>query len=207
MPNLVKRRMAGELDRLVAGPSSFIFLGTQGLTVQQATNLRAALGEWNLRLRVVRNTLAGRALRDRGLAAAAFLRGPTAIVPTDEAGALAAARVLVEAKKRYPKVELRGGFLEGRRIAAGDLAGLASIPPREVLLAQTLGSILGPATAVASLFVSTLSVPARLAAALEPKRETSEREREASEREASERAKADQEKTDREKESAGAPAS
>ncbi len=199
MPNLVKRRMAGELDRLVAGPSSFLFVGTEGLTVQEATNLRAALGEWNLRLRVVRNTLAGRALKDRGLDASGFLRGPTALIPTDEEGVLAGARVLVAAKKRFPKLELRGGFLEGRPIAAGDLAGLASIPTREVLLAQTLGSILGPATAVASLLASTLAVPARLAAAHERKREESERKREESERKRKE--------TEPEKESAGAPAS
>ncbi len=190
MPNLVKQRMAGELDRLVAGRTSFLFLGTHGLTVQEATNLRAALGEWNLRLRVVRNTLAERAFRDRGLDAAAFLRGPTALIPTDEAGLLAGARILVETKKRVPKVELRGGFLEGRRIGAGDLVGLATIPTREVLLAQTLGSILGPASAVASLLASTLSVPARLAAALEPKKE----------------AEAKPAEPDREKESAGAPA-
>jgi len=191
VPNLVKQRMAGELDRLVAGPSSFLFLGTQGLTVQEATNLRAALGEWNLRLRVVRNTLAGRAMKDRGIDASEFLRGPTALIPTDEAGVLAGARILVETKKRVPKIELRGGFLEGRRISAGDLAGLATIPRREVLLAQTLGSILGPASAVASLLASTLSVPARLALALEPKKEAEPKRQE----------------PEREKESAGAPAS
>ncbi len=179
MPNLVKQRMAGELDRLAAGRSSFLFLGTHGLTVQEATNLRAALGEWNLRLRVVRNTLAARTFRERGLDAAAFLRGPTALIATDEAGVLAGARVLVEAKKRLPKLELRGGFLEERSITAGDLAGLASIPTREVLLARTLGSILGPATAVASLLASTRSVPARRAAAHERKREESEPKKEA----------------------------
>jgi large subunit ribosomal protein L10 len=197
VPNLVKQRMAGELDRLVAGRTSFLFLGTHGLTVQEATNLRAALGEWNLRLRVVRNTLAERAFRDRGLDAAAFLRGPTALIPTDEAGLLAGARILVETKKRVPKVELRGGFLEGRRIGAGDLVGLATIPTREVLLAQTLGTILGPASAVASLLASTLSVPARLAAALERKREETEPKKEAEAKRA---------EPDREKESAGAPA-
>ncbi|HET6204798.1 MAG TPA: 50S ribosomal protein L10 [Planctomycetota bacterium] len=171
MPNLVKRMMAEELRREVGAPSSFLFVGIEGLAVQEATNLRASLGEWNLRLRVVKNSLASRAFRERGIEAEPFLRGPTAVIGCGEEGAIAAARILLEARKRFPKLELRGGLLEGRRIGTGDLPSLASIPAREVLLAQVLAAVLGPASTLATLLEATLAIPSRLAAALAVRRE------------------------------------
>lgn len=115
----------------------------QGITVEQVTRLRTRLREKGVTFRVYKNTLAKRALDERGLGAVAkFMQGPTAwAFSKDPAGS---AKVLKEFSKEVDKVAMRGGILDGTAITSDQLKALAELPPREVLLAQLVGTFAAP---------------------------------------------------------------
>ena len=58
------------------------------------------------------------------------------------------AKVLVDFSKESKMLVIKGGLLGDRVISADDVTTLAELPPREVLLAQVLGTIQGPASGV-----------------------------------------------------------
>jgi len=167
MTNVVTIRILEELRRFLSGHRAYLFVGTEGLRVSEAAALRAALAGAELEVQVVRNRLASRVFSEAGVGLDGLLRGQTAIIPTDEEGVIAGARILVGWSKDHPKLELRGGILEGAVLDAAALRALAQIPSRPIFLSQVLGAILAPASAIASLVQATLSLPARLALALE----------------------------------------
>src|SRR5204862_4919797 len=87
----------------------------------------------------------------------ALLEGPTAIAFLASAGGpVAVAKALVDAARDTTVLEVRGGLLEGRPVAAGDIESLAKLPPFDVLRSQVLGAITGPLTAIVGLFTAPL---------------------------------------------------
>jgi len=81
------------------------------------------------------------------------LDGPTAISYCyDEVPAVA--KALVDATKGHPALKLKGGMVGASVLAAHQVAAIADLPPREVLLAQVLGTIHAPATRIAGAVAS-----------------------------------------------------
>ena len=66
------------------------------------------------------------------------------------------AKVLNETARRTRILALKGGLLDGRPIDADQVRDLASLPPADVLRAQTLGAIVGPLDAIAAIFAAPL---------------------------------------------------
>jgi len=60
------------------------------------------------------------------------------------------------------RFKIRGGVLEGKPLTAQDISALATLPPREVILAQLLGLLQAPATRLARLLNEPGSALARL---------------------------------------------
>jgi large subunit ribosomal protein L10 len=115
----------------------------QGITVEQVTRLRTRLREKGVTFRVYKNTLAKRALDERGLGAVAkFMEGPTAWAFCKDP--VAPAKVLKEFSKEVGKVAMRGGILDGKAVTGAQLKALAELPSREVLLSQLVGTFAAP---------------------------------------------------------------
>jgi large subunit ribosomal protein L10 len=142
--------MAGYKDDL--SRSNAIFMTDyRGLTVSQMEALRAKIREAGGSYSIVKNTLAMRALQDAGFPASEnLLTGPTAIgFAFEEVPAVA--KALDDFAKDSKILQIKGGMMEGRLLSASQVNSLASLPPREVILAQLLGLLRQPGNRVAGV--------------------------------------------------------
>jgi large subunit ribosomal protein L10 len=139
MPRTEKIEKVAELKQRIMGSEALFLADFRGLTVGDATDLRRALRESGTRFAVVKNTLMRRAVDDAGAEALRpLLEGPTAVAFVD-GDPIIAAKSLVEAIRRFRTMELKGGYMEGKVLGAEQAQSLATIAPREVLLAQMAG--------------------------------------------------------------------
>lgn len=145
----------------------------RGLSMTQLTALRRALGE-DTTYRIAKNTLASRAARDAGVEGLDDLFvGPTAIAfvtgePVD------AAKALRDFAKEHRALVIKGGYMDGRPLTVAEVAQIADLESREVLLAKLAGAMKGNLAKAAGLFAAPASQVARLAAALQEKRSAAE---------------------------------
>src|SRR5262249_8903078 len=108
------------------------------------------------RCRVSKNTLARRAVGpSRYEKLGPMLKGPTALILGFK-DPVAIAKLAVKFADELPKLEIKGGVLEGQGLPPAQGKALASLPPREVLLAQLLGLRQAPAAQL----LRTLNEPA-----------------------------------------------
>jgi large subunit ribosomal protein L10 len=128
----------------------------RGLTVSQLQDLRGRLRAQEVEYRVVKNTLARRAAVESGHGDFQdLLKGPIGIA-FGYGDLSAPARVLGEyVRQTRIRVEIVGGLIEGRVMGPEQVRQTADLPPREVLLAQLLGTLQSP---VAQL-VATIQAP------------------------------------------------
>jgi large subunit ribosomal protein L10 len=142
----------------------------RGLTVKQLQDLRRALGE-NAHYAVVKNTLTKIAAGEAGVEGFDdLLTGPTAIAFIN-GDVVEAAKGLRDFAKANPSLVIKGGVLEGKPLDATEIAKLADLESREVLLAKVAGGMLASLSQAASLFNAPVSQVARLAGALQTKAE------------------------------------
>jgi large subunit ribosomal protein L10 len=124
----------------------------RGLTVSELADLRAALRAAEAEYKVYKNTLARRAAEEAGLGdLVSLLQGPTAITFV-KGDAVAVAKALRDYSKANAHLVVKGGILGTRVIQPNDVAALADIEPREVLLAKIAGGFQAPLVKAAGLF-------------------------------------------------------
>jgi large subunit ribosomal protein L10 len=142
----------------------------RGLTVKQLQDLRRALGE-NANYAVVKNTLTKIAATEAGVAGFDdLLTGPTAIAFIN-GDVVEAAKGLRDFAKANPALVIKGGILDGDPVDANEIAKIADLESREVLLAKLAGGMLATLNQAVYMFQAPLSQAARLAGALQAKAE------------------------------------
>ena len=115
-----------------------------GLTVAEANELRRKCREAEVEYRVVKNTLARIAAQEADLEdLKQHFVGPVAVA-TSTTDSIAPARVLADFRKSFQKPAFKVGYVEGRLFGAEQIREIASLPPREGLLAQVIGAIEAP---------------------------------------------------------------
>jgi large subunit ribosomal protein L10 len=140
----------------------------RGLTVKQLQDLRRALGE-NANYAVVKNTLTQIAAKEAGVDGVDdLLLGPTAIAFIN-GDVVEAAKGLRDFAKANPALVIKGGYLEGNVLDAKEIAKLADLESREVLLGKLAGAMLASLSQAVYLLNAPLAQTARLAAALQEK--------------------------------------
>jgi large subunit ribosomal protein L10 len=106
--------------------------------VEKDQQLRRQLREAQLSYRVVKNTLAQRAVEGTPLEALRdHFTGPTAIAYSEH-DAVGMAKVLTKFAKENPVFTFKAGVVEGRVIAVKDVEALANMPSKEELLGKLL---------------------------------------------------------------------
>jgi large subunit ribosomal protein L10 len=156
MPTEAKREIIDDLRVQLDSSRTMIVSEYRGLKVKEISEIRRALRKQNVSYRVVKNRLMRIAAQDNPAAAALspLLVGPTAIAfGTDES---ATAKAVLDATRPYRIVKVTGGVLGSRAIDANDVAKLATLPSREILLAEALGAIVAPMSTTAGLFDAPL---------------------------------------------------
>ena len=142
----------------------------RGLTVKELQDLRRSLGE-NADYAVVKNTLAKLAATEVGISGFDdLLTGPTAIAFI-KGDVVEAAKGLRDFAKANPALVIKGGILDGKQLDAKEIAKLASLESREVLLAKLAGAMLASLSQAVYLLNAPLAQAARLAGALQAKAE------------------------------------
>ncbi|MDF9714542.1 50S ribosomal protein L10 [Nocardioides sp. ChNu-153] len=142
----------------------------RGLTVKELQTLRRSLGE-NANYAVVKNTLAKIAANEVGIDGFDdLLTGPTAIAFI-KGDVVEAAKGLRDFAKANPALVIKGGVLDGKQLDAAEIAKLADLESREVLLAKVAGALTATLSQALYAFNALPSQTARLAAALQEKAE------------------------------------
>lgn len=148
---------------------ALVFAGYRGLRVSEMTDLRARLRKGQSTIKVVKNRLMKRALRERGLEQLEeFFRDPTALAMSD-GDPVSPSKILAEFAKSHDRLQIKGGFMDGRVLSAKEVDAIAKMPSREVLLSRALGSMQAPATNIVGVLAA---VPRTLLYALNAIRET-----------------------------------
>ena len=160
MSKKVKGLMENELKSRFEGVSECVVVSVRGLSGAENNLFRGELAENDIRIRVVKNSLAARAFADLGMAEIKdVLDGPCAIAYGGDS-IVDVAKVLVAQSKNLEHLEVKGGFLDGQALDAAAANELAKLPSRAelqgsiVMLAQSPGSRIagavgGPAGAIA----------------------------------------------------------
>jgi large subunit ribosomal protein L10 len=139
-----KTESISALRQRLSGARSAVLTDFRGLSVAELTELRTLLRKSAVEYTVVKNTLAKIAVAETELSSlAAHLEGPTAIA-ISRADPLAASKVLATWGKTRPAFTLKGGVFEGKLLGPAEIAVLADLPPREVLLARLAGTLQAP---------------------------------------------------------------
>jgi large subunit ribosomal protein L10 len=142
----------------------------RGLTVKQLQELRRSL-RGNANYAVVKNTLAKLAADEAGIEGFDdLLTGPTAIAFIN-GDVVEAAKGLRDFAKANPTLVIKGGVLDGKAIDASEIAKLADLESREVLLGKMAGAMLASLSQAVYLLNAPLAQVARLAGALQAKAE------------------------------------
>ena len=162
-----KKAVVAEVSAKVATAQTIVVAEYRGIQVGHLTQLRAKARAQGVYIRVLKNTLARRAV-----AGSAFeivgdqMTGPLIYGFSEDA--VAAAKVVADFAKTNDKLVIRGGAFGGKALDVEGVKQLANIPSKEVLLAQLLG-----------LMQSPISRTARVLAALAEKRGGGEAQAEA----------------------------
>jgi large subunit ribosomal protein L10 len=142
----------------------------RGLTVKQLQELRRALGD-NASYAVVKNTLTQIAATEAGIDGFdALLTGPTAIAFIN-GDVVEAAKGLRDFARTNPALVVKGGILDGNLLDAKEIARLADLESRDVLLGRLAGGMLASLSQAVYLLNAPLAQVARLAGALQAKAE------------------------------------
>ena len=146
-----KQAIVAELVETLKSSASGVLVNYEGITVSEDTALRNELRKANVEYSVVKNTLVRRALDDAGLNELdEVLHGTTSLAISKD-DPIAPMRVLNKFAKSLEgdRFSIKAGFMDGKVLPLPDIAALAELPSKEVLLGQVLGMMLSPITSLA----------------------------------------------------------
>jgi large subunit ribosomal protein L10 len=151
-PRPEKVQEIDELKEILSNSTSAIIADYRGLNVKAMSTLRKRLRESDAGVRVVKNTLLKRAAS--GMPAETLvsdIEGPTALAYTS-GDPVNVAKTLTTFVREFKQFQIKGGLADGHIMDPKQITTLATMPSRQVLIAQVVGGLQGP---VAS-FVRTM---------------------------------------------------
>lgn len=143
-----KQQVVVELKEKLTATKGAVFTNYRGLSVAMDTKLRRKLREAGVEYKVVKNTMTRIAANELGIIGLdQYLEGPTAMA-VSATDPVAPAKLISDFIKenKLQSIEIKAGLLEGKVIDEKGVKALASLPPREVLVAKMLGSMQSPIT-------------------------------------------------------------
>jgi ribosomal protein L10 len=152
MSKFVKDLVTSQLKRELDGVQDLLLVNVVGLTANRTSALRKALRQKNIKLLVIKNSLARRATEGTQLAAAfEGSQGTLAMVwGASDIVSLAKEVVRLAADKDYAQFDARGGVMGGARLKPEEVRQVSKWPTREEQLGLLSGQILSPGSLLAS---------------------------------------------------------
>ena len=138
-----KQAVIDEVTGLAAKAQTLVMAEYRGITVADMTKLRSQARDKGVNLSVLKNTLARRAVAGSAFEVVSDqMTGP--LIYGFSIDAVAAAKVVADFAKTNDKLVIRGGAFAGKTLDVNGVKQLASIPSKEVLLAQICGLLMSP---------------------------------------------------------------
>jgi len=148
-----KEAVISEVTSLAAKAQTLVIAEYRGITVADMTKLRTTARDSGVTLSVLKNTLARRAVAGSGFEVVSDqMTGP--LIYSFSVDAVAAAKVVSDFAKTNDKLVIRGGAFAGKALDVNGVKQLASIPSKEVLLAQLLGLMQSPISRTARVLAA-----------------------------------------------------
>lgn len=144
-----KKVVVSEIEEYAKNAKSIVLVDYRGVTVSQATELRDTVRAAGGTYKVYKNRLMKIAFEKLGIEfPASDYEGTTAVLfhETDE---VAPAKIALDGSKKYGALKLKSGYVSGKYYNTNEITSLASIPSREVLVAQLLGLLTNPMRSLA----------------------------------------------------------
>jgi len=159
MSKYVKNLVSDHLRQQLAGVQDALLVNMVGLNATADNRLRKELGKKNIRVLVIKNSLARRAADGTPLAPAfEGLEGPTAICwGAEDIVSLAKEVVRLARDAKFAPFAPRGGVVDGEKITAEGVEQISRWPSRPELLSIVAGQLIGVASQVASQLVGPAS--------------------------------------------------
>lgn len=161
-----KKLVVAEVSEVASKALSAVGAEYRGLTVDQMTAMRVKARESGVYLKVVKNTLAKRALAETEFACMSdVLTGPLVLAfSLDDPGA--AARLMRDFAKDFAKLEVKAVALGGNLMGASDLDRVASLPTKDEAIAQLMSVMQAPVVKLARTLNEVPSKLVRVVAAV-----------------------------------------
>jgi large subunit ribosomal protein L10 len=141
-----KESELSQLEGVFKGADAAILIDYKGINVPQVTELRRELRKANAGYRVVKNTLARRALKGTTFETlTAHFEGTTAVAFTEK-DPVALAKTLTAFMKNAPTLQIKAAVVQGQAIKPAEVTDLANMPGKPELYARLLSVLQGPAT-------------------------------------------------------------
>ena len=148
-----KKAVVAEISAKVASAQTIVLAEYRGIEVGHLTQLRAKARSGGVYLRVLKNTLARRAVEGTAFSAlASEMTGPLIYAISEDA--VAAAKIMQDFAKSNDKLVIKAGSFAGKPLDKAAVAALANIPTREVLISQLLGVMLAPVSGMARVLAA-----------------------------------------------------
>jgi large subunit ribosomal protein L10 len=152
----VKSQNVEEIKEKIGKAQSVVLVDYRGLNVEQLTELRSQYRKAGVDYKVYKNTMMRLAFKDLGLEDFnEFLKGPSAVAFGYD-DPVEAAKITAEFAKTNTKLEIKAGIVDGKVIDVDGVNSLASLPSREVLVAQVLGGLNAPIQGFANVLQGTI---------------------------------------------------
>jgi large subunit ribosomal protein L10 len=144
MSKRIKSLITAELQTKFKGADSIVVVDYTGIDSKTTGGIRADLRKKAVKLTVVRNALAAKALETAGLkGAGSLLKGTNAVVYGGES-IVDVVKELVEQAKKVDKLKIKGSVVEGQILDGAATTALSKLPNKKELQAMLVGQILGP---------------------------------------------------------------
>ncbi len=169
-----KKRIVKDFVEIFSEPGNGIYLmDFKGLNVAEITELRSKLRAANVSMRVVKNTLARRAIKKAGIDSLdSYLVGPTGVVWSAE-DSIMPARVLIDFLKKYDKkvCTIKAGLIDGSLMIDSDIEKISRLPNKQELYAKVASLLNGQ---IVKLAMTLNALPRKLARVVDALREKQE---------------------------------
>ena len=128
----------------IFGEPGIYLMDFKGLNVAEITELRSKLRAANVSMRVVKNTLARRALKEAGIEGLEdFFIGPTGVVWSKE-DSIMPARQLIGFLKEFEKGTIKAGLIDGAIVKDSEIEKISKLPNKQELYAKVASSLNAP---------------------------------------------------------------
>jgi len=139
-----KSKVLGEVKDILGGSANMVLTEYRGMNVAQMTALRSDLRKAGMKFKIMKNTLMKKLIKEQGLQNLdAQLHGPVGVAFLGKDVAYGS-KVIVDSTKKNPMFLVKAGLIEGKVVDMEGIKVLASLPPREVMLAILLGTMQAP---------------------------------------------------------------